>query len=65
MDQELAEGYQWQFRKHKSTSKGSVSLFFWFIWTYSRNTATLKGDPFPATNVVMYGKTLIFYVQGN
>ena len=30
-----------------------------FARTY-RNMATVKGDPLPATNVVMYSKSLIF-----
>ena len=42
----------------KYFSVSCISIL-WSIWTY-RNMATVKGDPLPATNVVMYSKSLIF-----
>ena len=49
MDQELAEGYRWQFRKNLKYFSVSYVSILWSIWTY-RNMETVMGDPYPATS---------------
>ena len=56
----LDEGYQGQFRELKVLLTFSVTFLsiLWSIWTY-RSKATMTKEPFSATNVVMYCKSLI------
>ena len=56
MDQELAEGYQGQFRELKAL----ISVFCLYFMVYGLlGTRQPLRESFSATNVVMYSKSLI------